>query len=204
MLPPAVMERERVIARMPRQSDDDSSLSGMRRRDLVADNFAVHVSRDDDGRYCTSAVKKNIAACSVASHLWETNAGAPNYEGWETCDRLNASYHSLSRIVSRNLRATRGASRSRRSSKSDCSRRRRFTWGGCKRVGWFIGTSGKRRGGGPRIGWKDDDVEAKFTRRRDTDWFTWTSVKAPSLLIAFQKDSGVSIKVNRLFKKERI
>lgn len=124
------MERERVIARMPRQSDDDSSLSGMRRRDLVADNFAVHVSRDD-GR-CTSAVKKNIAACSVASRpgdetRGETNAGAPNYEGGKTCDRLNASYYSLSRIVSRNLRATKDASCSRRSSKSDCSWRRRFT-----------------------------------------------------------------------------
>lgn len=90
MLPAAVMERERVIARMPRQSDDDSSLSGMRHRDLVADNFAVHVSRDD-GR-CTSAVE-NIAACSVASHPGdETRERAPSYE-------RGKNVRSLERVV---------------------------------------------------------------------------------------------------------
>lgn len=88
MLSSAVMERKEATAWMSQQSDD--STSSRVHRDLVADNFAVHVFRN--GR-CTSAVE-NIVISSVASYSRNEFHGDTEelrYAG-QMRDRVNASY----------------------------------------------------------------------------------------------------------------
>lgn len=88
MLSSAVMERKEATAWMSQQSDD--STSSKVHRDLVADNFAVHVF--PNGR-CTSAVE-NIVISSVASYSRNEFHGDTEelrYAG-QMRDRVNASY----------------------------------------------------------------------------------------------------------------
>lgn len=182
MLSSAVMERKQATAWMSQQSDDSTSLKV--HRDLVADNFAVHVFRN--GR-CTSAVE-NIVISSVASYSRNEFHGDTEelrYAGqkcaiaWtrripisETRSTifLRRGYELVVSIVETNLLV---GSKIRTENTSDGYR---YEWEE-----------------NPDTGWNNDDTE-RIDMTRHWGRYLTERRKAPSLLIAFQKDSGVSIK----------